>query len=97
VSNVKPGDVARVTRDDYGNVGAIVLVEEEQNYICQYGMVWQCVALQPLRGTETGAREDACSFAPGERVDYPDAWLRRVDPPEDASFLGDLVRESLHA
>lgn len=88
MSNVKPGDFARVVGSRHGNNGKMCFVEQAPGHwdyvegeLCWFWLVTLLDASQVRMHSDVFER---CGF--GERVWGNDKRLRRIDPPpEDSS------------
>lgn len=100
--NVKPGDFARVTKDQYfpENVGKQVIVAKEwtlpsgsRGYdwtAAVLGKIWVCEALQPFRAYSHGGFDKEVhskTINPGQLIAIPDKNLVRIDPPADTNHV----------
>jgi hypothetical protein len=97
MSNVKPGDLARIIFDTLElNVGKQVHVEqvhiprslgEALMCLSAGSTVWVCTALQPLRATASATSQKIVWVMPGQMICCADSWLKRIDPPADSMEL----------
>jgi hypothetical protein len=88
MSNVKPGDFARITLPGRDDDGKIVHVEREA---CYFGVPlmmlmtyappwWECTLMAPVLARKEGVKR---MINAGGRLPFPDIHLRRIDPPEE--------------
>lgn len=90
MSNVKPGDIARVINSDNGNEGRTCYVEGPGYMDAVDGWCWWCVLLQPSKAEDGHGR--LVRMEAGEHVWGRDTKLRRIDPPADETS-DTVVRE----
>lgn len=99
MSNVKPGDIAKVVHDpqeELLGLQVLVLGEVRVNdsggllqileVIHAHGHIWDCQVLEHRRWTCQDCGKLHFMKA-GETYAIPDRWLKRIDPPEDNEEL----------
>lgn len=95
MSNVKPGDLAKVVvdPDNQGFLGAQVHIEGlpdafERSLVAphlRHMLYWACTLLETRKGHD-GFKYDQLLKA-GKRICIPDLFLKRIDPPADNEQL----------
>lgn len=100
MSNVKPGDMAKIVKDATRlNLGVHVLVTDE---VCQnplikvlmeraFGQCWVCELLQHAKGVVLegvmGRPGPMIDLSPGKKIYLSDSSLQRIDPPADSDAV----------
>lgn len=97
MSNVKVGDLAKLTRDRIfpRNTGALMWVEAPHTLPPQfsippdwnYGQLWLCRVLQPVMAIKSYNKMVIVELQPGAEFVTFDAWLQRIDPPADTDAV----------
>lgn len=104
MTNVKPGDLARIIADPDGmglnGVQVLVVGPPSQRGVYALAadmmankyqsLIWEIEVLQSVPNIPSFLTKRRSDVKPGERCYAPDKHLKRIDPPEDAS---DLWRE----
>ena len=104
MSNVKPGDIARIAKDHKfpANVGAMVFVVERYEFPLGQSdprLYWVCEALQPIHTFNRAYPPNwPTTVTPGRGIAVLDENLRRIDPPtEDETDETSTPKETAHA
>lgn len=99
MSNVKPGDMAKIVKDHTEmNLGVHVLVTDEacQNSFIKilmeraFGQCWVCILLQHAKGVkynDIGEPGPIVMLPPGYKIYLSDNSLKRIDPPADTESV----------